>query len=309
MIIAAGCAFYALLALFPGITAMVSVYGVVADPAAVERQLEAVQQTMPQAAYEIIAGQAKAVASGGATALTWGAALALVLALYSASAGVKTLFTALNVAYEQPETRSFVRFQATAIVFTICAILAILVGLAVIIGVPAVLAFLPLGPAGEWIVRLTSWTLLFIGVAFGIALLYRFGPSRAPARWRWLTPGSLLATILWLVASLAFSFYAANFGAYNETYGALGGVIVLLMWLWLSALALLLGAELNAELELQTVKDTTTGPSRPMGRRGAFVADHTADDRRRQEEEGERAAQSASRTGDTSASVSGGRKA
>jgi membrane protein len=149
----------------------------------------------------------------------------------------------------------------------------------VIVGVPAALRFLPLGPLAAWAVRIVSWLTLAALVVVGIGLLYRFGPSRAPARWRWITPGSLAAAGLWLAASVAFSFYAARFGAYNQTYGALGGVIILLVWLWLGAFAVLLGAELNAELELQTGGDTTTGAPLPKGERDAYVADHTAAER------------------------------
>lgn len=274
-IVAAGCAFYALLALFPAITAMVSAYGLIADPADVERHMQALAGVVPGDAFAIIRDQTHAVAAQGETALGWGAALALVLALYSASAGVQTLFTALNIAYEEEETRGFLSFYLTCFAFTLAAIVGVSAALAILVGVPAVLDYLPLGPAGEWVVRIVSFLLLFALVAGGIAAIYRFGPARSPASWRWLTPGSIAATTLWVLASAAFSYYAANFAGYNETYGTLGGVIVLLMWLWISAYVVLLGAELNSELELQTAADTTTGHPRPEGQRGAYVADHT----------------------------------
>ena len=278
-IIAAGCAFYALLALFPAITALLSIYGLVVDPATVEQQLNAIAGVAPQEAFTIIQNQAHQVASGGRTALGWSAGLAIVLALYSASSGVKTLFEALNIAYEEQETRSFIRLNATALIFTLAAVVGLPIGLAVIVGVPAALHVLPLGPLTEWAIRIASWILLLALVVGGLSVVYRYGPARAPARWRWLTPGSLAAAILWLLASVAFSFYAGHFGSYNQTYGALGGVIILLMWLWISAYVILLGAELNSELELQTERDTTTGQPEPMGARGAYAADHTADKR------------------------------
>lgn len=280
-IVAAGCAFYAMLALFPAITALVSIYGLVADPAEVERQVEAMRGVLPQEAVELIATQARQVASGSSGTLGWSAVIALVIALYSASSGVKTLFTALCIAYEEKETRSFVRFNVMALVFTFLAILGVIAGLVVIIGVPAVLGYLPLGPLSAWAVQIASWLVLLTLVIGGLAMLYRYGPSRAPARWRWITPGSLVATGLWIAASAAFSWYAANFGSYNQTYGALGGVIILLFWLFISAYVILIGAELNAELELQTERDTTTGPELPMGRRNAYAADHTATSRQR----------------------------
>jgi membrane protein len=278
-IVAAGCAFYALLALFPAITAMVSTYGLVADPADVERHMQALAGVVPGDAFAIIRDQTHAVAAGGETALGWGAALALVLALYSASSGVQTLFTALNIAYEEDETRGFLAFYLTSFAFTLAAVLGIALALGVLVGVPAALAFLPVSPVTEWVVRLASFAILLVIVVGGISAIYRFGPSRAPADWRWLTPGAIAATVLWLLASFGFSWYAANFAGYNETYGALGGVIALLMWLWISAYVVLLGAELNSELELQTAHDTTTGPPLPEGSRGAFAADHNPDSR------------------------------
>ena len=275
-IIAAGCGFYALLSLFPAITALVAIYGLVADPATIEQQLSGLGGVVPQEAVTLLIAQAHAVAATGPTKLGWGAALALALALYSATSGVKTLFEALNIAYEEQETRSFLRLNLTALVFTIAAVIGIAVMIAVIVGLPVVLDYLPLGPLGEWLVRIGSWLLLAASILCGLALLYRFGPSRASARWRWITPGSLAAATLWLAGSLAFSLYVTRFAAYNQTYGALGGVVVLLMWLYISAFVILLGAELNSELELQTEQDTTTGAPEPMGRRQAYVADHTA---------------------------------
>jgi membrane protein len=279
-IIAAGCAFYALLALFPAITALVAIYGLVADPAIIEQQISTLGAVMPKEAVDLLNVQAHAVAATGPTKLSWGAALALLLALYGATSGVKTLFEALNVAYEEGETRSFLRLNLTAFAFTVVTVVGVAVMIAVIVGLPTVLDYLPLGPLGEWLVRIGSWVLLFALVLLGLAVLYRFGPSRAPASWRWLTPGSLLATTLWLVASVAFSLYVGKFAAYNQTYGTLGGVVVLLMWLYISAFVILLGAELNAEAELQTRQDTTTGPPVPMGSREAYAADHTAAQRR-----------------------------
>jgi membrane protein len=275
-IIAAGCGFYALLALFPAITALVAIYGIVADPNTIEQQVSALSAVVPPAAVELIGTQALAVAATGATRLTCGAAIALLLALYSATSGMKTLFQALNIAYEEEETRSFVRFNLTAFLFTLVAIVGIAVMIALIVGMPLLIGRLPFGSLGTWLVRIGSWLLLGALLLLGVALLYRFGPSRAPARWRWITPGSLAAVGLWLLGSLAFSLYVGRFAAYNETYGALGSVVILLMWLYISAFSILLGAELNAELELETARDTTTGAPQPIGRRKAYVADHTA---------------------------------
>ena len=278
-IIAAGCGFYALLALFPAITALVAIYGLMADPATIEQQVGRLGAVVPSEAVALITAQAHAVAATGPTKLSWGAALAFALALYSATSGVKTLFEALNIAYEEQENRGFLKLNLIAFVFTVLAVVGIAIMVAMIVGLPLVLDYLPLGALGEWLVRVGSWVLLLLLLLLGLALLYRFGPSWAPARWHWVTPGSLAAGMLWIAGSLAFSLYVAKFAAYNQTYGALGGVVILLMWLFISAFAILLGAELNAELELQTERDTTTGESKPMGERRAYVADHTAEQR------------------------------
>ncbi len=275
LLVAAGCAFYAMLALFPAITALVSIFGLVADPNQVEQQLGSLQSVLPQEAAGLIVAQASSVAGGAGGVLGWGATLAILLALYTASSGVKTLFTALNIAYEEREERGFLRLNLTALAFTLAAILAIALCLSVIVVLPAVLAYLPLGPIGGVAIKAASWAVLLVLLLLGLGVVYRFGPNRAQARWRWVTPGSLLAALLWGAGSLGFSWYVSNFASYNETYGVLGGAIILLMWLYLSALVILLGAELNSELELQTRRDTTTGDPRPMGRRRAYVADHS----------------------------------
>jgi membrane protein len=274
LLVAAGCAFYAMLALFPAITALVSIYGLVADPSQVQQQMSSLEGILPQQALDLISTQANSVAGGAGNILGWSAALALLFALYTASSGVRSLFTALNIAYEEHEQRGFLQLYLLALAFTLGGVLALAVGLGVIVVLPVALGYLPLGPIGGIAVRIGSWAVLLVLLLLGLAVTYRFGPSRAKPRWRWVTPGSAVAALLWGAGSLAFSWYVANFASYNETYGVLGGVIILLMWLYLSALVILLGAELNAELELQTRRDTTTGESRPMGRRKAYVADH-----------------------------------
>lgn len=277
---AAGCAFFGLLSLFPAITALVSVYGLAFDPAQVEQQLAVLHDVVPIEAMAIIEGQARAVASSGRTALGWSAALALLIAFYSATSAVKTSFAALNIAYEEEETRSFIRLNLTAAAFTLAAMMAVPTGLAVILGLPTLMSYLPLGPFALVAIPIGSFTLLLMLVVAALSIVYRFGPSRAPAHWRWLSPGAMLAAGLWLAASAGFSIYVARFGSYNQTYGALAGVVILLLWLYISAFVVLLGAELNAELELQTEADSTTGPPRPMGERDAFVADNSPASRR-----------------------------
>jgi membrane protein len=273
---AASCAFYAMLALFPAISVLISLYGLFLDPATVERQLEAVRDVLPAATYELVAQRVHELAMKGSTTLSWGVALGLLLALWSATAGTKALIMALNIAYEETEERSIVRLNLVAIAMTLAGILGVSVALSIIVGVPAALRLENLGPAAGIAIRLVSSALLIGFVVIGLSVLYRLGPNRQQARWRWITPGSVLAGVLWLLASLLFSYYVGHFASYDVTYGSLGAVVVALMWFYVSAFVVMLGAELNAELELQTKQDTTTGPAQPMGARGAYVADHVA---------------------------------
>lgn len=275
-VLAAGCAFFFFLSLFPAITALVSVYGLFADPVEVEQQAELLANILPADTYNLLVGQMRAVASSGSISLGWSLALSLAFTLWTASAGVRTVFAALNIAYGEEEKRSLLVFYSTAMAFTIGALLAVFVALAFIVGLPAVLAFLGLKSVADWTIRIVRWPLLGALVVLGIGLLYRFGPSRSTAKWRWVTWGSAAATALWLLASILFSLYVTYFASYNETYGSIGAVVVALTWFYVSAFVLLLGAELNAELEHQTARDTTTGPAKPMGQRGAWVADNVA---------------------------------
>jgi membrane protein len=211
--------------------------------------------------------------------VSWRILVGLVIALWSAANGTKALMSTLNVAYEEDEKRSFVQFNLTAFAFTIGGIIAVMVGLAVILVVPAVVGLLSLGFATAILIQAISFAIVIVFLMGSLALVYRLGPSRREAKWRWISPGSIAASVVWVAASIGFSFYASNFGSYNVTYGSLGAVIVVLLWLWISAYVVLFGAELNAELELQTARDTTAGPDAPMGQRGAFVANHVAEHR------------------------------
>lgn len=276
LMVAASCAFYATLALFPALSVLISLYGLLFDPAAIETQLAAVRDVLPDAVFTLVAQRLHDLVAQPATALSWGLAIGVLIALWSASAGTKALIYALNVAYEEREKRGFVRFQLMALLFTLCGIAGVAVALALIVALPPLLQLETLGASGRIGARLVSYLILFGCVILGLSLLYRFAPSRREARWRWVTPGSALAAGLWLGASILFSVYVANFASYDATYGSLGAVAVLLLWFYLSALVVILGAELNAELELQTRHDTTRGSERPMGSRGAFVADHVA---------------------------------
>jgi membrane protein len=179
----------------------------------------------------------------------------------------------MNIAYDEEEKRGFLKLALLNLALTLFLIVGFLLGISAATVVPAVLAYVALGPLAELATRAASWAVLLVLASGGIAVLYRYGPNRANAKWRWITPGAVLATAIWLAASIGFGFYVSNFASYNETFGALGGVVVLLMWLWLSAYSILLGAEVDAEIEAQTAIDSTTGPEKPMGQRGATKAD------------------------------------
>ena len=213
----------------------------------------------------------------GATTLSWGVAFGVVLALWSAAAGTKALIVCAERRLRGAgEARRSSAINLTALLFTLCGVFGVAVALSVIVGLPAVLQLGWLGPWAQMAASAVSYLLLLGFVMLGLSLLYRFAPSRREAHWRWVTPGSAVAAVLWLLASFLFSFYVGNFASYDATYGSLGAVVVMLFWFYISAFVVMLGAELNAELELQTKRDTTAGPERPMGRRGAFVADHVA---------------------------------
>lgn len=272
-LVAAGIAFYGLLALFPAITACMAVAGLLTEQASVVDQLQAYTQPLPEEAAVIILDQARAVAGSSGGGLRLAALLGVGLAFYSASRGVASLIEGMNIAYDEKESRGYLRVALLNVALTVFLILGFLFGLGVATVVPAVLSFVDLGPLTEFAARAGSWAVLLFLATAGLAALYRFGPDRTEARWRWITPGAVVATTLWIAGSIAFGFYVSNFGSYNETFGTLGGVVVLLMWLWLSAYAILLGAELDAEIEAQTAVDSTTGSEKPMGRRGAVKAD------------------------------------
>lgn len=271
-VVAAGVAFFGLLAVFPTIAAMISIAGLMLDPAAMQEQIATLAGMLPEDAAAILRDQANQVAaddtSAGITAV-----ISIALALYGASKGMKTLMEGMNIAYDEEEERGFVRYNLTALALTVILIIGLVMALSALIAAPAAIAALGLPGWIDTLINWARWPLMAVLTVFGLDIIYRYGPSRESPQWRWINWGSVLAMIIWVAGSFAFSVYVSNFGSYSETYGALGGVIILLTWLWLSAFIVLLGAELNSEMEHQTARDTTTGPERPMGERGAAKAD------------------------------------
>jgi membrane protein len=272
-IIAAGAAFYAMLAIVPALAAAVTLYGLVADPASIQQHLQAVADIIPPAAYEILQSQLSRIAQKAETALSIGLVVSLIAALWSANKGMKALITSLNIVYDEEENRGFFKLNLWSMLLTICAILFSLLALTAIVALPFIIDSLGLPEIISNVVVLLRWPLLALVGIVALALIYRYAPDRDRPRWQWVSWGSVLAAVMWIVASLLFSWYVSNFDSYNKTYGSMGTVVILMMWFFLSTYFLLLGGEINAEMEHQTRKDTTTGEARSMGQRGAYAAD------------------------------------
>ena len=271
--LAAGMTYYSLLAIFPALAALVAIYGLFSDPGSIAKHLDQVSGFVPGGAIDVARDQLTRVASKGHQTLGLTFVIGLVISLWSANAAMKSLFDTLNIVYGEREKRGIVKLNMVSLSFTVAGIAFVLAALGAVVVVPVVLNFIGLSNAADLLIRIARWPPMFIAVGLALALIYRFGPSREAPRWRWITWGSAAATVLWLGASALFSWYAASFGKFNETYGSLGAVIGFMTWLWISAIVILLGAELDAEMEHQTVRDTTTGSEKPMGTRGARMAD------------------------------------
>ena len=272
-LIAGGVTYAVLLALFPGLAALVSLYGLVFDTGQIERQVATLSGVLPAQTQDILGQELHNLVQASNGALGFAAAVGLLLALWSASRGMSGMITAINIAYEEKERRGFFKLNLIAISLTLGLLAGGIVAIALVAVLPAAAQLLALGPAMKWVLLLAQWPLLIVLVMLGLAVLYRFGPDRDKPQWRWVSAGAVAATLLWIVASVGFSVYVANFNSYDKTYGSLGGVVVLLTWLYLSVLMVLLGAVINAQSEKQTRKDSTEGPPQTMGRRDARAAD------------------------------------
>jgi membrane protein len=270
---AAGVVFFGLLAVFPAITALVSCYGLVANPSTIGANLQTLALMLPEGSFQIVQDQIARVLMKGNTALGATFLFGLGLAIWSANAGVKAVIDALNVVYEEREKRGFFRLNLLSLAFTTGGIAALLLMVSAVVAVPLALDHVGLAPHSQLIISLMRWPLLLAILLIALALLYRFGPSRRPARWQWLSVGTLAAALLWIAGSSLLSWYLSNFGNYSATYGSLGAAIGLMIWMWMSAIIVLCGAELNSEIEHQTLLDSTVGRPKPLGSRGAVMAD------------------------------------
>ena len=272
-LLAAGVAFYALMAMIPALVAVVSLYGLVASPDQVTDQARSWLSAAPQQVRDLVATQLQAITTSAGAKAGVALVFGVLIALWSASSGINHLIEAIDLAYDEDETRGFVRRRGMALLITLGAIVFVLFAFGVIAVLPGLLEHVGLGVAACIAVGVVRWVALLAGMLVALAILYRYAPDRDEPKWAWTTPGAITATIAWLAASSLFALYTANFGKYNQTYGSLGAVVVVMLWLWITAMCVIAGAELNAELERQTAHDTTHGPEQPMGTRQAHAAD------------------------------------
>jgi membrane protein len=271
--VAAGVVFYSLLAIFPAVAAFVSLYGLVADASTIDAHLSLAAGIFPAGAVDILHEQITKLVAKSDAKLSLGFLTGLAMALWSANAGMKAIIDALNVVYDEKEKRGFLKLNLVSLLFTIVAILSLMIALAAVVVAPIIVSAIGLSSLVSLAIVVVRWPLLLVLATVALALIYRYGPSRREARWQWLSVGSAAAAIGWLISSVLFSWYLANFGAYNATYGSLGAAVGMMMWMWISAIVILLGGELNAEIEHQTAHDSTVGAEKPLGLRGAVMAD------------------------------------
>ena len=272
--LAAGVTFFSLLALFPAIAAGVSSYALFADAGTIGKHLSILSDIVPTGALGIVSDEITRIAAKSDGKLTLGFLVGLGIAIWSANAGMKSIFDALNIIYDEQEKRSFLRLNIESLVFTLAAIAGALLAVVAVVVFPLILAAFGMSSFDAPIIAFLRWPALFVLIILGLAVLYRYGPSRRVAKWRWISVGSVFAASAWLLVSSLFSWYLAYFADYNATYGALGAVVGMMVWMWLSTIVVLVGAELNSEIEHQTACDTTVGPeAMPLGLRGAVMAD------------------------------------
>ncbi len=271
--VAGGLVFFVLLAIFPAIGALVSVYALFADPATISEHMSVLAGIVPADSLQLLQDEITRIAAKSSGTLGIASLIAFLFALWSANSGTKAIFDGLNVAYGEKEKRSFIRLNLVSLAFTIGSLVFLLLAAAAVVAMPLVFDAIGLQDVFAKLASFLRWPILLVLIGFGLAILYRYGPSRRKPKWRWVTPGSLAASVLWLIASLLFSFYLSHFANYNATYGSLGTLVGLLMWLWITFIVILAGAELDAEIEHQTARDSTTGGGKPLGHRGAAMAD------------------------------------
>lgn len=270
--LAGGITYYVLLATFPAVAAFVSLYGLIADLPAVERQFAHLSAILPTEAVSLIGAQMARIAAQRHATLGFAFVVSTLLSVWSANAGMKSLVDALNITFDETEKRDYVRRSFLTYVATLAALIFLIVVFAVLVAAPVLFHDMGLRRFGVWWGPI-RWMVVLVTAAGGFTLLYRYGPSRHHARWRWVAFGGVLAALAWMGVSMSFSWYLNHVAHLGVTYGSLGAIIAYMLWVWISAMVVLTGAEFNAEIEHQTAVDTTIGPVRPVGERGAVMAD------------------------------------
>lgn len=271
-LISAGVAFYGILAIFPGIAATIALWGIFGDPGAIAAQLDSFKAILPNEVFNLLHDQITALAIAKNETLGWASLISILLAIWSARAGVAALMRGLNAIYEE-SNRKGLRHYLAALSLTVALISVALIAIACVVIAPILLAIFPLGPVAGLFAEITRWAIAIAVLLTGLGLIYQLGPNRRRAKVGWISPGAVIVVLAWAGTSYGFSYYLANFGNYNEVYGSIGAVIALLMWLFLTAYLILLGGALNAELERHTRRDSTVGKPKPLGDRGASAAD------------------------------------
>ena len=276
--VSAGVGLFVLLGLIPGLAAVISIYGLVSDPVQIEQQFASMRGVLPGPVFQLLNEQMKSIAASD-TAAGWGAAIGILVALWGGSKGIKVTMDGLNIAYHENEKRGFIRLNAVALALTVAAVIGVCILIGLLAVVPVLVNVVHLNDSMQQLLMALRWPALFVFFMTALAVLYRYGPSRDHARWRWVSWGAFAATLLWVVASALFALYLTYFNSYNKTYGSLGAIVVLLLWLYLSAFCVLFGAELNSEMERQTERDTTKGRPEPQGQRGDYSSDNLGESR------------------------------
>lgn len=275
-IVSAGVAFYFFLALFPTIAAAISIYGLVMDPVEVERQMTDLSAALPEKAHGMISEILHSIATKSDGALGWSLIISILLSLWSANKGSSAVFEGVNIAYDEEDNRSFIKKNVVTLGFTIGGIVLGFICLMLVVGFPAFIENLGFPSVVETAIQFLRWPIMGLILIFALSFIYKIAPDRDNPEFRWVSWGAVVATILWMIGSLIFTLYVNNFGSYDKTYGSFAAVIILMLWFYLTAFIILIGAEINSEMEHQTSKDTTVGPDKPMGQRGGYHADHVA---------------------------------
>ena len=275
-IVSAGIAFYFFLAIFPAIAAALSIYGLVMEPAEVAQQMSQLANVLPEQAHQMISNILEKQSEKSASSLGWSLVLSILISLWSANKGAKAVFEGVNIIYDETDERGFFKLNAVTLLFTIGGIIIGFIAIAMVVAFPALIDKIGLPSTLETIIQLLRWPILALIVMFALAAVYKVAPCRNSPEFKWTSWGAIIATVFWLAGSLLFSLYVNNFGSFDEAYGSFAAVIILMLWFFLTGFIILLGAEINSEMEHQTSRDTTTGEDKPMGQRGGYHADHVA---------------------------------